>query len=296
MGIVLGVAKAVLARPMRAALARYPLYSGAATLVQRAVFRRLVPAADVTTVFLRDGSQIVVKTHDYIGRTIVLTGDYDRKITWLCQQVLRPGDTMLDVGANLGVVTMYAARMVGPTGTVHAFEPQAELVDLIGQSVGLNGYDHVTVHPVAMSDADREGRLFASRGNLGSATLGADGPDPLVGTVTVRRAADVLGELDLRPIRMLKLDIEGHEEPFLRGALGYLESNTPDVIAFESHDKQPFIERPVAQMLSGLGYEFFQIPKALLSVKLVPLAGRDADPGFDYVGIQPNSGLGSILT
>jgi len=287
----------LLAPPLRAALYWYPFLSGRASLLRHQPFRRLVGKDRVALARLHDGGRLYVKVDDLVGRPILLTGDYDPKITWLCKRVLRPGDTMLDVGANLGVVAAYGARLVGDLGTVHAFEPQPDLVELMTRSMAVNGYRQVTIHPIGLSDVDQQLPLYGYRSNLGAASLHADGEDdPIIATVQVRRAAEVLESLALGPIRMLKLDVEGHEEPFLRSATSYLRSNTPDVIAFESHGDQAFSERPVVSMLRDLGYEFFQVPKALLVMKLLPIRGDKTSKGFDFVAIRASSDLIRTLT
>ncbi len=283
--------------PLRSVVRHYPLYSGGASLVQRDPFRRLTPAGPVAAARLRDGAQLLVRSDDFIGRSILLTGDYDPKLTWLCRRILRPGDTVLDVGANQGVVTAYAAGLVGAGGTVHAFEPQRDLAALIERSMVLNGYRQVTVHAMALSAADERRPLYGRPASSPTASLEASESDGAVlDVVPVRRAGAVFAELELGPIRLLKLDVEGHEEPFLRGCLEYLADNPPAVLAFESHGDEPFRRRPVVAILAELGYRFFQIPKARLSMRLMPLDGDRTGPGFDYVALARRSGLAARLT
>src|ERR1700722_18974466 len=56
------------------------------------------------------------------------------------------GDTFIDVGANVGFVTLHAAALVGPTGRVYTFEPNPQLVDRLRKLIALNKLDHVTLH------------------------------------------------------------------------------------------------------------------------------------------------------
>lgn len=277
---------------MRVAARRYPLYSGGASLVQREPFRRLTPSEAVSEATLRDGGRLYVKSRDFIGRAILLTGDYDPKLTWLCRRLLRPGDTVLDVGANHGVITAYAARLVGPSGVVHAFEPQPELALLMRRSMVLNDYRQVTVHALALSDINGSLPLFGSVASSATASLEPPASGQAsIGTVTVRRAGEVLESLALGPIRFVKLDIEGHEESFLDGARAYLRASPPDAVAFESHGNAPFTTRPVVRILSELGYVMYQVPKALFSMRLVAMNGDDVARGFDFVGLRPGTSL-----
>lgn len=82
----------------------------------------------------------------------------------------------------------------------------------------------------------------------------------------------------------------------MRSATEYLRGNTPDIVAFESHGEQAFSKRPVVSMLRELGYELFQVPKAMLVMRLVPIRGDKTSRGFDFVAIRPSSGLVRTLT
>jgi FkbM family methyltransferase len=286
----------LLRAPLRVAVRRYPLFSGGASLVQREPFRRLTPSDAICLAQLRDGGRLFVKSDDFIGRAILLTGDYDPKLTWLCQMVLRPGDTVLDVGANHGVVTAYAARLVGPVGTVHAFEPQRQLAELLARSMRRNAYAQVRVHPFALSSHDGQLPLLGSPSSSATASLEAHGDaQSTLELVRVRRAAPVFESLALGSIRLLKVDIEGHEEAFFRGSLPYLRENTPDVVTFESHGNAPFQARPVVTILRSLGYDLFQVPKALLSMRLIAVTGNETARGFDFVAIRPETGLAATV-
>jgi FkbM family methyltransferase len=247
---------------------------------------------EVVVARLRNGSRLVVRVDDVVGRTILYLGDYDPKITWICRRLLRPGDVMLDVGANMGVVSVVSSPLVGPSGQVHAFEPQPELVDTLERSLVLNGMSNVTVHPVALSNVDGHLPLSGVSGNLGRATLEPPDRDhDLTGiTVQVQRADRYLEGLGVDSVRLLKLDIEDHEESFLRGAEGYLRTVMPAAIVFESHGSSSFHDRPPVQILGRLSYTFFQIPKALFRIRLtpVPRSGPPA-PGFDFVAISPGA-------
>src|SRR5438067_1424811 len=112
----------------------YPLFSGCGALANLPLLRRLAPPAGTVTTDLRDGSRIRVRPGDYIGRAVFFFGDLDPKLRWVFSRVLRPGDAALDIGANCGVMSLFAARLVGPAGQVHAFEPQPDLAALLRES------------------------------------------------------------------------------------------------------------------------------------------------------------------
>src|SRR5687767_2781122 len=74
----------------------------------------------------------------------------------LLNALLRRGETVWDVGAHHGFVTLCAAKRVGPTGVVHAFEPCASNRAALRRHLRWNRLTNVEVHPYALSDADGE--------------------------------------------------------------------------------------------------------------------------------------------
>ena len=80
---------------------------------------------------------------------------------------LRPGMTVIDIGANHGVYSLPMARLVGPTGQVFAYEPGSETRVLLERSRDLNAATNLDISSLALSDGEREGRLvFGSSSEL----------------------------------------------------------------------------------------------------------------------------------
>ncbi len=267
---------------------RYPFSSGHLRVVRSAPFRYAArgPVEPVWAT-LRDGSSARVRLDEPIGRAMYFLGDYDPKITWLLRQVLRPGDEMLDLGANLGVYALQAARMVGPTGTVHAVEPQPELCALLRASAARNGFGQLHVHEVALSDRTGTTALFT---HPNSAKASLHEPEVPLGRTQVRTVqAEEFLRREVGPVRALKIDVEGHEATVLGAATHWLADVQPPVVLFESHTTGgPFLERPTVRLLRDAGYVLVQFPKALRAVHLVdvPADGRLL-LGFDFVAMTP---------
>ena len=273
---------------------RYPLCRGHGWLARHAFPD---PAGDgaAIEVGLRSGPRVLVRPDEFIGRIVFYFGDLDPRISWICRRLLRSGDTVIDVGANYGVVSLVAADLVGPGGVVHAFEPQPQVADLLRRSVQRNEFTQVCVHEVALSDADAELELRIPLGNLGGASLSrASGSGSSI-NVQVRHSGTVLSQLDLSAIRMLKVDIEGHEAEFLRGGREFLRRCPPDVIVFESNDALyedgvhvPFWQRPAVQELRDLGYDFVRVSQRFGATgpKLTPVRPGHDDRGLDFVAVH----------
>jgi FkbM family methyltransferase len=267
----------------------YPLFRGGVRLAHMSLPLSLTQDDEWMLTRLRHGPYLLVRVNDYCGRALYYWGDYDRKITWTCRRLLRPGDCCLDIGANYGEVGMYAGKFVGPLGQVHVFEPQPKLADHIRVSAELNGFRHVHTHAVALSDEDGDVDLYIPHESSSRASLVDTGEVCDVVRVPVRRSGAYLGQLDLPPIAVMKLDVEGHEERVLSGAHDLLKKNKPQAIVFESHDDGgPFFQRGTVRLISELGYDFFQIrQRSLFRVQLKELHDSDSvENGYDFVALS----------
>ncbi len=276
----------------RLALRCNPFYRGGARLATLRAMDTLTPKGQLTLLKLRRGPLCLVYVDDWCGRILYYTGDYDRRITWICRRLLRPGDCFVDIGANFGEVGFYAAQFVGPSGCVHFFEPQQELANLIRISAKLNGFHHVHVHELALSDRDGIADLFVPRRHTGMGSLsvreGVDCPIDVL-RVPTRHAGASLAELRLPRIRVLKLDVEGHEDRILHAAKDYFRLQKPSAIIFECHGQaQPFFERAVVKHIVSLGYEVFQLrQKIFLRVQFKRLQDNcRIESGYDFLALS----------
>jgi len=127
---------------------------------------------------------------------------------------IEPGSTVLDVGANIGIYTLLAAKR---GARVFAIEADPRNLERLRHHVHENGFDaRVTVFPIAVSDRECEATLFRFKGNWGHSNL-FEGTDP------VRVRCRTIDSLDLPPIDVCKMDIEGSELSALRGMEATLE-------------------------------------------------------------------------
>lgn len=290
--------------PLRSTLAAltrcYPLMRGGGTLANAWPMRTLSAKPDIVEAKLRGGGRLLVPINDYVGRPIFWTGDFDRRVSWVLRRVLRPGDAVIDIGANLGVYTVRAARLVGPTGVVHAIEPQREVADLLERSVALNGLTNTTVHHVGLSDHDGEAKLGYRPDDTGGRGIVPDDASRNTLAIEVREASGFLSGLwpetgsDTGPtspgVRLMKLDVEGHEPRVLAAARPWMERHPPQCVLFESHaEGGPFMDRPEVQTLAHLGYHFAALRAGWWGVTQVPVQTSDdaaACHAIDYLAVH----------
>jgi FkbM family methyltransferase len=147
---------------------------------------------------------------------------------------LAPGDTLIDVGGNIGMITLLGANLVGPAGKVITFEPNPQAADRIQQSLDENGIHNVILHRAALSDQSGRLTLSVITAHTGMGTLAEveDEHKKLVSaahTVDVRRGDDLIGP-DLPGAVTIKLDIEGFECHAIRGMLQTLRRYKPAIV------------------------------------------------------------------
>ena len=172
---------------------------------------RRFTAATTRAGFTVDGS-----TADLIQRYLYLFGIWEPAITRWVRTQLRPGDVVVDIGANIGYFSLLAAGLVGQSGTVLAFEPVPSIADMLEQNISRNGLD-VDVRRVAVSDHPGTIEVFRAAGrNLGTSGT-APGAGVSEGLVPCVRAADAVPPELWPRIRFVKIDVEGDEARVLSG-------------------------------------------------------------------------------
>lgn len=158
------------------------------------------------------------------------TNYYEPITTLLLRELLRPGDTFLDVGANVGFYSLVLS-VTQPKTQVVAFEPNPRIFQLLKSNVAANHFDHVTCEPLALSDSDGTATLYLNQSDM-SASLRDDFDSHRTETVAVRTTSldHYINRQEIRGRLIVKVDVEGHEEAFFEGARQTLAFKKPDII------------------------------------------------------------------
>jgi len=152
---------------------------------------------------------------------------------------LGAGSVFLDIGANAGAYSFWAARWVGEAGRVIAFEPDPEMRRRLAFNRGTNGVENLRVEPIALSDQVGRASLAAHAGNHGQSRLVETAPPeaPQADTLDVptQTLAGYCAANGVERIDALKIDIEGHEHRVMKHFFDHApESRWPRAILFES--------------------------------------------------------------
>jgi FkbM family methyltransferase len=191
-------------------------------------------------------------------------GDHDsfREI-WLNEdytafgQILAPGDTVIDVGANVGCFTLLASRRVGPNGRVIALEPDPDTYRQLCKNLALSKVENVVAMQAAMAAEPGEALLF-SEANCRYSSLYAnvdqrvaEAPGTTVTTNTLDRIMEAEG---VERCNYLKLDCEGAEHDIVR-ALSTETASRIDQITMELHEVDGVDSGATFGRLGELGFE-----------------------------------------
>jgi len=209
-----------------------------------------------------------------------LRGQYENELLHL-GRFISPGMVVVDGGANCGIYTVAAAKLVGTSGLILSFEPGAEAFAVLRKNVVLNGLTNVRTYRAALSDKEGTAALYHHRGGPNSFSLGATGAGgEAFEEVVTRTLFQVVREETALRLGLIKLDVEGCEELVLRGAISIIVRHHPTVL-FEMNGTAAarLGLRPFGswKLLESLGYGFFSLTERGELCELnQPPTGNDA--------------------
>ncbi|WP_448561960.1 FkbM family methyltransferase [Trichothermofontia sp.] len=206
-----------------------------------------------------------------VTKVLVAEGDWFEHEMEFWRYWLKPGMTVIDVGANVGIYTFSAARRVGPTGRVYAIEPFSRCVQYMEMTKQLNQLDWVTVCQGAASDRNRTVRLSLSTASETNKVMADDDPQTVAGAfeeVTAFPLDDLISQEQLSQVHWLKIDAEGHEMQVLKGSDRLLTEFMPGIL-YENMTINNAINLSVAEYLQGKGYKLFRYQPYLR--QLIPI-------------------------
>ena len=231
-------------------------------------------------------------------QTYLLGRFYDLPTQLLIRHALKQGQHFADIGANIGMITLLAAKQVGATGCVEAFEPNPVAFGHLCDAVQANDlHGRVRLHSVALSEAP--GRLILSvvTDHTGMGTL-ADIPEQQLAFISSRHEVEVItgDSLMLQRPRLdgVKVDVEGFECHVFAGLAETLRRDHPWIVAEvvpEHLERAGKSEQQLFSQMLALGYEAFALrtQRRWLThrLRLVPVDPRSLKHGQDVLFMMP---------
>lgn len=200
----------------------------------------------------RNGLFAVLAADTVIARAIEVTGGFAEGEVSLLRALVRPGDTVVDVGANIGTVSVPLARAIGPAGRLIAIEPQRATFMCLCASAVLNGL--ANIHPLQEAVGAEFGELplpsldLHRPANIGALSLvGATGQE--------RVAVRPLDDLALTAVSLIKVDAEGMDWAVLAGGAQTISRCRPAVYVEANRD--PVGRADTVRRLVQDGYRIF---------------------------------------
>lgn len=155
----------------------------------------------------------------FISTGIAQTGVWEPFETRIFSRLCRPGDTVLDLGANIGWYSVLAAKLLGSTGSVLAFEPDATNARLLEINAAISDqHGIIQIFRTAVGDRETEALFYKSDFNLGDHRLFSDGSSREAQLVPVTRLDTVFSGRQHKLPDVVKSDTQGSEAKILKGA------------------------------------------------------------------------------
>lgn len=199
----------------------------------------------------------------FIDKHIYLYGAYEPQILDLIARYLKKGGVFIDIGANIGQHSMFAASIVGVRGKVYSFEPIPYIFNQILDSARINHFDSIiSAHNVALGEKNRTATLYVDKSNIGgSSVVKADRKDSSEITIDIKRGDDVLN--NIQHINMIKMDVEGYEHEALLGMQKTITLYKPIIILEFSGQMYSFKGNndgdKILSFLEKIGYDIYDV-------------------------------------
>ena len=170
------------------------------------------------------GKMIFPENDVVVGKSLPLYGEWSEGENIVMSQFVGPGDTVLDIGANIGTTAISLSKNVGVEGKVYAFEPQQFISQCFNANLLINNIKNVVAFSLAVSSKTRwifiNEEELASVGRYGSVSVSTDG--------TPVKAIN-LNRFPINKCSLAKIDAEGHEWSIIQGAKTFLMQHQPVV-------------------------------------------------------------------
>lgn len=222
---------------------------------------------DSVAVTAKDGRHFIVNLSTGMYHQLYFLGEYEKAISNIASRLIGPGDTCIDVGANIGWYATLMAQLCGRDGKVHAFEPVPRTFRELETNVNLSNFkDNITINKNALGDHRERISIRVPKGEpSGHASLASksDGNDESF-ECEMLTLDDYLADHSVGNVNFVKVDIEGAEMMFLKGASRLFTQPVPPLILMEMALEQSkhfgYLPNDLIKYISSRGkYAFFRV-------------------------------------
>ncbi|WP_421659092.1 FkbM family methyltransferase [Leptothermofonsia sp. ETS-13] len=224
-----------------------------------------------------------------------IAGCYEPNEFYYLNQILRPGMTFLDIGANDGIYALFASRCVGERGLVLAFEPSQREFKNLQENINLNQLSNIQTFQLALSNTEGITTLkIADFEHSGQNTFGEFVHDVVaceqIESVPVKRLDNVIETANIQAIDVIKIDIEGAEFSVLQGAQNLLKQHHPLLLLEvfdEALQRQGSSAETLMSFLRSQGYKLFTFGR-FVGVPVQFESDYPLSKSFNIIAAHPN--------
>ena len=215
------------------------------------------------------------------------TGTYEKGTIQFLEEYLKPGFSFLDIGANIGLMSVIASKAVGEKGIVYAVEANPATVPILQTNIELNNCKNIELLPVALSDVQGKALLFENwEVNRGGASLISQSDDQKGVEVKMERLDDLFAENTT--IDLVKIDVEGFEPQVIRGGMNWFKKQLPVFIIEVSEKREKEIgpsPKEIMELVQTIGRYTFYKHKGTKERrgKLIEIQSVHELPGHDNI-------------
>ena len=199
-----------------------------------------------------------------ISRALWLFGNRELEHKFMLEKVIKPGMSILDIGANIGYYPLMELKLIGNNGNLIAVEPSNTNISLLKQNLSLNNFRNIEIHQGAISDTNSKKEIFIStQSNLNTFHNYGTGIDHLSGEKLEVKTFTISKILNGRKADLIRMDVEGHEVEILNGLVSnFKDMKKLPIIIFETHISRYSKSHDFSKTLQDifhLGYEVVQV-------------------------------------
>jgi FkbM family methyltransferase len=168
----------------------------------------------------------------YIDNKLISEGIFESLSTNICNKLVKEGDVVIDIGANIGYYSIIFSDLIGPSGVVYAVEPTRHFREILYQNLEINELKNVKVISYGLSD--NEINIEIDIGPSSATLHSPEGYDEVLKTelISLKTFENFINIEKIKKIDFIKIDIDGHEPIFFRSAWKLL-AQFDAVILFE---------------------------------------------------------------